>query len=564
MSQLSKTVIHNQVYRLSEQHYGLSGASSTDERRRALSKAFALLCAMQWLDLDEDEALDAVVDGSNDRGIDAIWVAEPQGGFFDVHLFQTKYSEDLDRDKGFSENEVIKIINTLRGLLRQKNFQVNNALDIHLAEVRSHLDEFNLPNFFVYLCNNGQGFSPNAQAHIDAFLSESPENSKRYKFRYINHVDIFRASEKTEPVNCALDFAGGFVDEAINFKRAFVGKVQVAQIADLLNQFDDRLLGRNVRDFLGFRRVVNEGIRATLQDADKCKDFYFLNNGITFVCDKLSYAQGASGARARLSNAQIINGGQTSRTIQNVVNDAPERDFSQAYVLVRAYEVDMDDQGDLIQDIITATNSQNAIFARDLHANDAVQRTLEAGLKAYGMRYLRRRDSARAKPDDIRMELAAECLVTVLLHKPVDAKYRKTLHFMPEFYPEIFNVAQVTPEMVLLATGLFKRIETERKHADSSRLQQYPFIPLASHFLLWWIYQAVTANKRPDRAAWSALSTQLAPGNFGGYYQDALDALSNQLTTSLRDEQRDDALALAQLLRSDGFVKSWTRAARLL
>ena len=180
------------------------------------------------------------------------------------------------------------------------------------------------------------------------------------------------------------------------------------------------------------------------------------------------------------------------------------------------------------------------------------------------MRYLRRRDSARAKPDDIRMELAAECLVTVLLHKPVDAKYRKTLHFMPEFYPEIFNVAQVTPEMVLLATGLFKRIETERKHADSSRLQQYPFIPLASHFLLWWIYQAVTANKRPDRAAWSALSTQLAPGNFGRYYQDALDALSNQLTTSLRDEQRDDALALAQLLRSDGFVKSWTRAARLL
>lgn len=560
MSQLSKTVIHNQVYRLGEQHYGLSSTSSTDERRRVLSKSFALLCAMQWLDLDEDEALDAVVDGSNDRGIDAIWVAEPQGGFFDVHIFQTKYSEDLDRDKGFGENEVIKIINTLRGLLRQQSFQVNNALDLHLAEVRAHLDEFNLPNFFVYLCNNGQGFSPNAQAHIDAFLSESPENSKRYKFRYINHVDIFRASEKTEPVNCALDFAGGFVDEAINFKRAFVGKVQVAQIADLLNQFDDRLLGRNVRDFLGFRRVVNEGIRATLQDADKCKDFYFLNNGITFVCEKLSYAQGANGARARLSNAQIINGGQTSRTIQNVVNDAPERDFSQAYVLVRAYEVDMDDQGDLIQDIITATNSQNAIFARDLHANDAVQRTLEAGLKAYGVRYLRRRDSARAKPDDIRMELAAECLVTVLLHKPVDAKYRKTLHFMPEFYPEIFNADQVTPEMLLLATGLFKRIETERKHADASRLQQYPFIPLASHFLLWRIYQAVTAKQRPDRAAWAALSTQLEPGNFGRHYQEALDALRDHLTARMGDGQRDDALVLAQLLRSDGFFKSWTCA----
>jgi len=558
MSQLSKNVIHNQVCRLAEQHYGLSSSSSTDERRRALSRSFALLCAIQWLELDENDALDAVVDGTNDRGIDAIWVAEPQGGFFDVHIFQTKYSEDLERDKGFGENEVIKIINTLRGLLKQQSFQVNNALDVHLADVRAHLDEFNIPNFFVYLCNNGQGLSHNAQAHIDAFQRESPENSKRYKFIYINHVDIFRASEKTEPVNCALDFAGGFVDEAINFKRAFVGKVQVAQIADLLNQFQDRLLGRNVRDFLGFRRVVNEGIRSTLQDADKCKDFYFLNNGITFVCEKLSYAQGANGARARLNNAQIINGGQTSRTIQNVVNEAPERDFSQAYVLVRAYEVDMDDQGDLIQDIITATNSQNAIFARDLHANDAVQRTLEAGLKAYGVRYLRRRDSARAKPDDIRMELAAECLVTVLLHKPVDARYRKSLHFMPEFYPEIFNVAQVTPEMLLLATGLFKRIETARKHADASLLQQYPFIPLSSHFLLWRIYQMVTATRRPDRTSWPALRQQLEPDNFGKYYQQALDALSDQLTSSMSEGPRDDAFALAQILRSDGFVKAWT------
>lgn len=91
MSQLSKTVIHNQVHRLAEQHYVLSSTTATDERRRVLSKAFALLCAMQWLDLDEGDALDAVVDGSNDRGIDAVWVAEPQGGFFDVHIFQTKY-----------------------------------------------------------------------------------------------------------------------------------------------------------------------------------------------------------------------------------------------------------------------------------------------------------------------------------------------------------------------------------------------------------------------------------------------------------------------------------------
>lgn len=552
MSQLSKTVIHNRVAKLADIHYGAGQALPENERKRALSKGFALLSVMQLLELDEEVAVDAVVDGKNDMGIDAIWVEEPQSEYFDVHLFQVKYTEDLEKDKGFPENEVIKIIGTLRSLLKKTSFDVNQSLDIQLSQVKAHIEEFNIPNFYIYLCNNGQGLSQNAQAHINVFLSESPENSKRYTFRYVNHVDIFQASEKAQPVNCALEFTGGFVDEAINFKRAFVGKVQVAQIAELLNQFGDRLMGRNVRDFLGFKRAVNEGIRSTLSDPAKSKDFYFLNNGITFVCEKLDYAQDMGGARARLTNAQIINGGQTSRTIQSIINDRSDLDFSQAFVLVRAYQVDMDDEGDLIHDIITATNSQNAIFARDLHANDTVQRKLEAGLKHYGIRYLRRRNMQRAKPDDIRMELAAECLITVLLKKPVDAKYRKALHFTKEYYQDAFDENRVSAELVWFVTRLFKRIESARKASDKNNLNKYPFIPLSSHCLLLLIYHQAVSKSPIDAANIQTMMGLLDSPEFAGFYEEALEVMATLLDRVLDSGRQGDAFFLAQALRSEG------------
>ncbi|MFM8443284.1 MAG: AIPR family protein [Methylococcus sp.] len=551
MSQLSKTVIHNRVVKLADVHYQAAQQKSDSERRRALSKGFALLSVMQLLELDEDVAVDAVVDGKNDMGIDAIWVGEPQSEYFDVHLFQVKYTEDLEKDKGFPENEVIKIIGTLKTLLKRTTFKITEALDVQLSQVKAHVEEFNIPNFYIYLCNNGQGLSQNAQEQIDLFLSESPENSKRYNFRYVNHSDIFQASEKAQPINCALEFTGGFVDEAINFKRAFVGKVQVAQIAELLNQFGDRLLGRNVRDFLGFRRAVNEGIRSTLSDPSKSKDFYFLNNGITFVCEKLDYAQGASGARARLTNAQIINGGQTSRTIQSIVNDRPNLDFSQAFVLVRAYQVDMNDEGDLIHDIITATNSQNAIFARDLHANDPVQRKLEAGLKHYGIRYLRRRNMQRAKPDDIRMELAAECLITVLLKKPVDAKYRKALHFTKEYYAEAFDENRVTSEFVWFVTRLFKRIESARKSPASGMLIKYPFIPLSSHYLLLLIHHQMVGSTVIDAGNIRQFLSEVDGAGFLKAYEAALQVMAIEIDKTLEPTRQGDAFLMAQVLRGD-------------
>ena len=321
------------------------------------------------------------------------------------------------------------------------------------------------------------------------------------------------------------------------------------------------MLQRNVRDFLGFKKIVNEGFRATLLDESKRPDFYFLNNGITLVCEKLDYAQGVNGVRARLSNAQIINGGQTSRTIEQVINENPSLDFSNVFVLVRAYQVDVSDQGDLIHDITIATNSQNAIFARDLHANDSVQKKLEVGLRHYGVRYLRRRDARRAKSEDIRMEVAAECLVTVLLNKPVDAKYRKMLHFTREYYQDVFREDKVSAELVLFAVTLFKRIESRRKHLSDNVLTTYPFIPFASHYILYLFFNRITQNKPITRANLVPLMARIDDtAEFASLYSDIAESFKLLLLRYCREEIAAlDALKMSQLMKDEKFEMTVTR-----
>ena len=66
----------------------------------------------------------------------------------------------------------------------------------------------------------------------------------------------------------------------------------------------------------------------------KSANFYFFNNGITMICRKFRHnaLQGES-YQLKVEGIQIINGGQTCKTIQQTVNDSTQ-DFSGVYVFV--------------------------------------------------------------------------------------------------------------------------------------------------------------------------------------------------------------------------------------
>ena len=358
--------------------------------------------------------------------------------------------------------------------------------------MNSYISMGNIPSVQIYLVNNDKQWESNAQAQIDAFLDESIMNREIFEFIYVNHDNMLSMATKDKKVNCMLNFNGKFIDEELNFKRALIGTVSVKNIAEIMQQNHHSILKQNVRDFLG-SKGINKNIKRTLENREDRKNFYFLNNGITIVCSNVGYAPSTNSTSTiiKLTNAQIINGGQTSKTIQNVILDEKniDEDFSQTSVLVRIYKVDDENIEDkeLVDKITLATNSQNAIKLSDLRANDEVQKKIELGLEKYNIKYIRKRDSKRAKKGDIRKEIVAEVILSAILKKPNEAKYKKALHF-GILYHEIFNEQTINIELIISLLKYFTDIETKRKTAKQELIISYPFIPYATHHILMELY----------------------------------------------------------------------------
>lgn len=161
-------------------------------------------------------------------------------------------------------------------------------------------------------------------------------------------------------------------------------------VAGLFDRAGTRLFARNVRGFLGSTEI-NRGMEATL--AKEPEFFWYYNNGITVICDEARKESNRGRDILRVTNPQVINGQQTTRTLARAARRGPK-----ASVLVRVIRVPRDDDGGgpshfdaLVSRIVGATNWQNAIRPSDLMSNDRRQIVLERQLRKLHYLYLRKR-----------------------------------------------------------------------------------------------------------------------------------------------------------------------------
>jgi hypothetical protein len=377
------------------------------------------------------------------------------------------------------------------------------------------------------MCNNGLPWTVQAQQLIDR--ERFPD---RVRFEHANHEIILGLLQSSQPVRDTLRFSGKAIVEDFNFIRVVVGKVLVTEIAELLQRHGDRLLERNIRRYLGlYGNRVNEGIRSTLLDPAQRPSFYFYNNGLTLTCRKFDYnALQGENYQVRVEGLQIINGGQTCKTVQASLREltGDQANLSQAYVLVRLYQLP-DDGTDLVRRITYATNSQNPVDLRDLRSNDERQRQLELSVGQLGYQYRRQRSDLVAKPTDISSATAAEAVLSVWRQRPHQAKFMSREHF-GEFYDVIF-----TPELngvqVVIATLLFRIAENKRKRppAGAPEFLRYGSCFLAmlmgKHLLEEMDLQLVALDHRCfDRAK------ELVEQKGEEYFQTAVTEVKNALS----------------------------------
>jgi AIPR protein len=421
------------------------------------------------LDLGETEALDCMVDGSDDFGVDAIHIGAPRGSEFPVTMVQGKYKRRTDGSSAFPENGVISMLAAL-GSIFDPDIDVDGNVRLmqRLLVIRRSISEGYLPRVSVILCNNGTRWTAKAQHRIE----QSPCGTEA-TWRHIGPSELVQLLRPAVRIDATLQLSGPATVENFDFRRALVGRIAVGQLATLFKMHGDRLLDRNIRRYIGLAgNRVNEGIASTLRDPQQRQNFYFYNNGITIICDQFRHpALQQQNWHVHLDGLQIINGGQTCRTIQQVVQQlGPE--VENAKVMIRIYELPKEDQS-LVQNITFATNNQNPVSLRDLKSNDPQQVLLEQSMNELGYKYRRQRSDAPLEAREYEVETVANAVLTVWRrHK----KPRTVQSVLDEFYEKVFtsdlNGAQAIIAvriMHLTIDGLLKKTEKLKEEGENKR-----------------------------------------------------------------------------------------------
>ena len=431
---------------------------SADEQKRR-SMAFLFLVARTAFDLSDEETLDGIVDGGNDFGVDALYFEPPADGELHITLIQGKYRKDLSGDAAFPENAIAKIIDAIGALFDPaKPVQLNERLDQRVEDIRSFVAEGAIPHVTAVAANNGARWTTQAQQRID---NATRDFGGQVEWRYIGAEELLALLQARKPISAELQFTGQATVETFDFRRVLIGRLSVAELARLTNEYDNQLFERNIRRYLGITgNRVNEAVAATLCEPQQRSNFYFYNNGITITCSQFRHnALQRDNWRVQVNDLQIVNGGQTARTVQQIAEKiGPE--IEEAEVLVRIYELEQDDK-ELVEAITFATNSQNPVDLRDLKANEPRQQALSTSIAGLGYAYRAKREDRAVSPKEFTSAAIAEAVLAVWRHRPHQARFSSREHF-GALYNTIFT-EDLNGTQAIIAALLLRHAENHRK-----------------------------------------------------------------------------------------------------
>ena len=438
------------------------------------SAAIVFLVAKALLELSDEDALDGIVDGPDDFGVDGLYFTPPQDEQMQVWMIQAKYRQDL-KDTAFPENDVAKLVDAVDVLLDPNaDVRVNQRLEVRLAEVHSLLMDA-IPQVHMIAASNGSTWGAAAQGRIDR---STKTTGSQVTWRFFGPDEVVSALQVGKPVQADLHLTGRGVLAEFDFRRAIIGRIAVEELAQLIQKHGNALFERNIRRYLGRSgNRVNEDIEATLRRPEERPNFYFYNNGITITCSKFAHNALREDWHVKLSDMQIVNGGQTARTIEQVAKAGV--DLAGAEVLVRIYELAQDNDAGFVDAITLATNSQSPVELSDLKANDQRQKMLAELIAGLGYAYRAKREAQPVGESEFTSTAVAEAVLAVWRHRPHQARLGGWALF-GALYDEIFrpdlNGAQAVTAALLLRLAERRR---KRPPPDAPDFLTYGFRHIA-------------------------------------------------------------------------------------
>ncbi len=108
---INKQIIDQRIRKIVEENPGWFEDLKDNDRR--MSRAFLILGVSSYLQIDLTESESLRTDGGNDAGVDAIEIGDTVDYDFNVIIFQSKYTFDLEKDSNFPANSILRVVNAV-------------------------------------------------------------------------------------------------------------------------------------------------------------------------------------------------------------------------------------------------------------------------------------------------------------------------------------------------------------------------------------------------------------------------------------------------------------------
>lgn len=396
MSILHVKHIQAKLIDLFENKIDLTDAKNDGEKENYfLTRSFSAYSLQILAGVDINTAINGIVDGYNDNGIDLIYFDRKNKLLW---LLQSKWIKN-----GNGEPEAGEISKFKNGIIDLVEFQLdrfNDKIQRKEKELTEALEDPLVKINIVIAYTGQENLSIHNQRLITDLLTELNDPTELAYFTKFSlkmaHNSLVGILEGT-PIKAELSLSNwGKVEEPYY---AIYGTISGADLANIWTLHRSRLFSDNIREFIGFSEV-NEDILDTIKKEPD--NFYFYNNGVTALCQSIDKKPIGGGDRQHgvfiAEDFKVVNGAQTVGTLGNAL-DKKEDSLSKTKVFIKIISLKgcPDNFG---LEITKKTNTQNKIDKRDFVSLDTEQDRLKTELALEGIHYYFKRSDDVQKYDN--------------------------------------------------------------------------------------------------------------------------------------------------------------------
>jgi hypothetical protein len=438
--------------------------------KRTDSAAFLIWYLQNYYRLHESEAVDAVCDKANDKGVDGIWVND---GDLTITIFQSKITEDPKKKQGDAQ------LRTFAGTLKQFETEAtisNLVSGAGKAEIAALIKRSDLSSKIGTYAVRGEFVS---NLDIDANGRNYLRSAPSIAFIGKKQLEATYISDSRElPTHPLAKFdIGGYAVTKYNVNaqtKALIAPVRASELVKLSGIADQSLFAFNVRGPLG-QTGVNKDIVKSIKDKSLHKFFPLFHNGVTVIARKLT----ASPRRITTKGYYVVNGCQSLTALfenQGSLTD-------ELRILTKF--IQLDEHSSLASTVTQFSNNQNGVKARDFMANNPLQIRLQNEFRLhYPGQYSFEIKRGEALDPGIRIKNEDAGLYLMAFDAKEPWATHRRYQVFEDKHNDLFGRPEVTADRIVLCQVIMDAIETASAGITNALCARYV---LTRYFLMYCV-----------------------------------------------------------------------------